>query len=81
MDSAPLVVEAAESSITKPVVSESVLGVNTTVSLKSKVTGLFPNGSLSTKKKCSSKSLTEPNKVSAVNLMEFGSIIGLSFPS
>lgn len=55
-----------DTSITKPVVSEPFQAANIKVRKK---------------KRCSSKSLTSPSKISAGNLMKFGSTMGSIFPS
>lgn len=52
------------------------------MSSKAKATGLFPNDTLSTKKKNFSRKIKDPNKISAPNLTKFGgSLMGLDFPS
>lgn len=60
--SAPLVLEVAEISIAKPASSQPILGAILNPSQKSKVTGLFPNGTLSTQRNSCFKSLSDPNK-------------------
>lgn len=79
--SAPLVKEDSKISISKRNSTAPSLGCITNSSLKSKATVLFPNGTLSSKKKGISKSLDDPHKISAVKLLDAGSLWGLSFPS
>lgn len=74
------VVEDSEIRITMPSSSYPILRSNKKLSLKSKATGMYPNGTLSTKKKNLSKSKV-PNKVSANKLLEYGSLWGLDFPT
>lgn len=51
------------------------------LSSKAKATGLFPNGTLSTRKKNFPKDFSDPNKISASSLKELGTLMGFGFPS
>lgn len=74
-----LAVEDSEISISKPSSSEQNLESSKKLSLKAKKTGMFPTGTLSTKKKKLQNSGI-PKKISTTKLLEFGSSWGLDPP-
>lgn len=69
-----------KASTTKPSLHKPIVGIGMKLSIKSKGTGMFPNGSLSSLKKKKPPKSKVPNKVSADKLVEFGSSWGLEFP-